>query len=334
MSVSSNGKRIHFLTQFVWPDGCPTGLYVELVAEDLTRKGWPVQLVGGTGKYRHSPRPSPNVPISKLKHWKGKRGNLVSVASEYLTVFFAFKNYIEDHVNCDDIVVVTTAPPSSVMLASAIRKKCATAIYWIHDYYPELVRSLWDYPARLRELIYPQWDEEISKWDHIVKIAGNLGYDGPNLSVIRDWPTLELGKELPAIPKTALYCGNFGYIHHIPSFLRECEKLADDGYTITICGDGPGIKQLPSWIKIAPPWKDVDELRRLYWEAEVHLIAGHPKIGRAIFPSKIYNCLATGRKIICTGFSEKMSEEFETVKRLDYRTFLPEWEKLIQKFWN
>jgi hypothetical protein len=330
MSSLTRGRKIHILTQFLWPDGCPTGIYVEQLAQHFLTTGSDVLLVGGSGRYRHSSRPDPQVPTVRLQHRCGSRGNLISVASEYLAVLFAFKKYISENVQRGDVVIATTAPPSSVLLASDIRKKGALSIYWIQDYYPELIRALWDYPSDLRKFINSRWDHKISEWDQVVKTAGNLGYDGRNVSVIRNWPTLDLGKEVPFIPKTALYSGNFGYIHHVPTFLDECAKLIGAGYEVTVRGDGPGLQKMPSWIKRGLPL-NTEDLRRSYWEAEVHLIAAHPKIERAVFPSKIYNSLATGRKLVCTGFEGLMKKELEAVRNLDWKaSSLSSWSTLLK----
>jgi len=42
----------HILTQYVWPDAAPTGLYAEHLATRLHQNGCDVRLVGGNGNYR------------------------------------------------------------------------------------------------------------------------------------------------------------------------------------------------------------------------------------------------------------------------------------------
>jgi hypothetical protein len=62
---------------------------------------------------------------------------------------------------------------------------------------------------------------------------------------------------------------------------------------------------------------------------EVHLIAGHPRIRRAIFPSKIWNSIALGRRLVCTGFAGEMADELEAAKRAPFERHLDQWERLV-----
>ena len=48
---------VHILTQYLWPDDAPTGIYAEHVADALAKAGLPVRLVAGTGRYRAGGRP-------------------------------------------------------------------------------------------------------------------------------------------------------------------------------------------------------------------------------------------------------------------------------------
>jgi hypothetical protein len=173
------------------------------------------------------------------------------------------------------------------------------------------------------------WTAELSRWPHLVKAAGNLGYHGPNASVIRNWNTVELGATALFRPKTALYSGNLGYGHHLPSFLAVCRDLRSQGFEITVRGDGPGIAQLPDWVRTAPPAVDPAEMIRSYWEAEVHLIAGHPSLGDAVFPSKFWNAHATGRTVLASGFDAAMAAELEAARSCDPRAHLRQWTQFL-----
>ena len=146
----------HILTQYVWPDGGPDGILAEMLALRLNEDGHDVHLVGGKGTYRRSGRKKPDVPLVHLDHYCARRTNLTGTFIQYCAVKGAFSRYISKFVRQDDVVVVTSAPPSTVQLAKAIRRKGARAIYWLQDYYPELIRGIYDYPgsfARLSALI-------------------------------------------------------------------------------------------------------------------------------------------------------------------------------------
>jgi hypothetical protein len=74
---------------------------------------------------------------------------------------------------------------------------------------------------------------------------------------------------------------------------------------------------------------DPGELARSYWEAEVHLVAGHPRFPDAVFPSKFWNARATGRPVLASGFAGAMAVELEAARTVDFRTHLLQWTRLV-----
>jgi hypothetical protein len=323
--------RIHFLTQFVWPDSAPTAIYTEQVAQKLHDVGHDVIMVGGSGAYRpQSRRKAPTAPLKRVPHHIGSRHSLFSVTREYRAVCQAFADYIATDVNPDDTVVVTTAPPNSVTLHAQIHRRKARAVYWLHDYFPELGRCAFHYPRVAQKLLELWWDSHLNRWDSVVKIAGNLGYDAPNSVVIRDWPTIDLGPERPFEKGTALYAGNLGYGHHLPLLLEACGKLRAEGMKVIFRADGPGVRHLPSWIHREALLDDEEKIAAGFWQAQIHLIAADPRYQRAVFPSKFWNCRATGRQIICTGFAGAMTKELDIAQSCDYRQHLDAWVNLAK----
>jgi len=318
----------HILSQYIWPDGGPDGILAEQLATRLYERGCAVRLVGGSGTYRRSGRSKPDVPILHLDHYRGRRSSLLQTFIQYCAVRRAFDHYIGDSVKAGDVVIVTSAPPSSVSLALSIKRRGARAIYWLQDYYPELARAIYEYPKFLGRALSAYWDSQLRRWDRVVKSAGNLG--GPDNSlVIRNWPTLEFEKSIQPEPLTALYSGNLGHGHDIALLIAACEKLRDQGYKITIRADGCGVGSLPSWLKPQPLQRDPAELMNDLVRHEVHLVAAHPKITRAIFPSRIWNSIALGRRLICTGFSGEMEQELETAKQAPFDRHLDQWMQLV-----
>jgi len=320
---------VHILTQYIWPDAAPTALYAEDVARHLKEHGHDVRLVGGTGDYRALQRDKPAVPVLHLDHYHGRRGSLIQTLIEYASVKRAFKRYIDNVVRSGDIVIVTSAPPNTVALASCIKRRGGRAIYWLHDYYPELIRGIREYPAAMRRTLSRYWDRQLSRWELVVKISANLGGPTHNAIVIRDWPTLKLEKTEPFEPKTALYSGNLGYGHDVDLLVAACAQLREAGYRITIRADGRGVCLLPPWLKAQPLHADPEKLKTDLLRHEVHLIAAHPKIQRAIFPSKIWNSIALGRRLVCTGFAGEMATELDAAKRAPFDTHLQQWVDLI-----
>ena len=128
---------------------------------------------------------------------------------------------------------------------------------------------------------------------------------------------------------TSSYSGNLGYGHDVDLLVAACEQLRDAGYRITMRADGRGARRLPAWLQTQPLHGDLEELKRDLFRHEVHLIAGHPRIRRAIFPSKIWNSIALGRRVICTGFAGEMVTELEAVRTANFNQHVDQWVQLI-----
>lgn len=321
---------VHLLTQYIWPDAAPTGLYAEQLGTRLEEHRYRVKLIGGQGGYRALARPRPVAEIVHLEHYQGRRGNLRQTFAEYASVTRAFRSYIARFVGRDDLVIVTSAPPNTVTLASAIRRCGARCIYWLQDYYPELVRGLYDYPAPLRRVFRRFWDHHLARWDQVVKIGANLGGPAGNSVVIRNWPTLSFDCTVAPEPGTAIYSGNLGYGHDVKPLVEACAQLRRAGYRITMRADGRGLARLPSWLQPLPLENDPEKLRQDLLRHEVHLVAANPKITQAIFPSKIWNSIAAGRELLCTGFAGEMAEELEASKAAPFQTHLDQWSQLLR----
>ena len=71
------------------------------------------------------------------------------------------------------------------------------------------------------------------------------------------------------------------------------------------------------------------DLVRAYWEAEVHLVAGHPGISEAVFPSKFWNARATGRRVLFSGTTGAMEAERVAAEVAEYRRHLPDLTGLL-----
>jgi hypothetical protein len=321
--------RLWIFSQFVWPDDAPTGIYAEQLADAVTRAGTPATLVAGCGDYRPGKREPPLSPIERVSHRIGGRHSLLRIAAEYRDVHRAFEAFLTARVGRGDVVVVTTAPPLTLRMHRAIRAVGAIGVYWLQDFYPELVRGIAPLPSPILGLLRRYWRRELARWPLVIKAAGNLGYHGNNAQIIRNWPTVDLGAHLPSLPRTALYSGNLSYAHDLVSFLELCSELHAEGYEVTVRGDGKWISQLPVWIRIEQPVSSLAELARSYWQAEVHLVAGHPRISTAVFPSKYWNSRATGRKILCSGFAGPMLEELGAADAADYTTHLRDFRDLL-----
>jgi hypothetical protein len=307
--------KVHLLSQYIWPDGSPTCIYTENLAEDLADQGLQVVFVGGKGRFRASSRAKPdNVQIHELNSLVLTRGNLLSIFCEYLSYIWYAARYLRARVDKTDAVIVTSAPFFSLILRYFIPSG-ALKIYWLFDYFPPALSIIFRLPLLIKRVADSLWSYELSKWDRVIKIAGNLGYHGDNQIVQRLWPTIHISEgvieESDDTAKSALYAGNLSLIHDVPMLVQKCRELRDNGYRILFSADGPGVKKLPEWIEKRST--GIDDLRfaKLLAEHSIHLIVGTPRLEDYCFPSKIWNSLAVNRKVVACAMSKEMLREFE-----------------------
>lgn len=322
--------RIHIINQYVWPDGSPVCLIAEQLAVYLTQQGVPVAMVGGGGEYRPSTRTKPAIDLIGLPTPTLPRQNAVQILSEYVSVFRTFRRYVKAHVQPGDTLLITSAPFLNVLLRRFVPSSVKT-LFWLFDYFPASIHSL-NFPRFIYGGMRTWWDSELSRYDSVLKIASNLGYFGANAVVYRQWPMIAIEPDPTIIPqKKALYTGNLGIAHDVPSLVIEFEKLRDAGYEVDIHADGPGLDKLPDWLKARSKgvFKNSDDLVRALHEHEIHLVTGTPGTDELSFPSKTWNSIASGRRIIACGFSGRMHDELAMSVAADYKRHLPDLARFI-----
>ena len=318
-------SKIHIINQYIWPDGSPVCLISEQLAVYLTNQGIPLAMVGGGGEYRPSSRPKPDVNFVSLPTKTLPRNNPLQILREYRSVYQTFRQYVKQHVQPGDTVLITSAPFLNILLRRSVPKS-VTTLFWLFDYFPASIHSL-NLPKFLYSAIRRWWDGELTKYDSVIKISSNLGYFGPNAVVYRQWPMIDIEPDPTVTPqKKAIYTGNLGIAHDVDSLVVECEQLRDAGYEINFHADGPGLDKLPDWLKNRSHgvFKNADDLVRALHEHEVHLVTGTPGTEELSFPSKTWNSIASGRRVIGCGFTGMMLQEFNESVTADYKRHLPD----------
>jgi hypothetical protein len=324
--------KIHIINQYVYPDGSPVCLIAEQVANYLySEKGAEVVMVGGAGEYRPSTREKPSVPLVSIQTKSFKRDTTIQILLEYFVVFRAFWKYIRNEVKEGDTVVLTSSPFTNAFLRRAIRFKKVKTFFCIFDYFPAAILTL-NYPKFICKIIQFFYNNELKKFDSVIKASYNVGYFGENAVVKRLWNMIDIEPDSKVIPeKKALYTGNLGIAHDVEALAQACEKLKNEGYEINIHADGPGLEKLPEWLKKRSKgiFTNANDLIKALYAHEIHLITGTPGTDEASFPSKIWNSLAAGRKIVACGFEGKMNEELEMILASDYKSHLANWANFI-----
>ena len=85
---------------------------------------------------------------------------------------------------------------------------------------------------------------------------------------------------------------------------------------------GPGSYNCQIGLNVGPPFESVEALMGGYVFAEVHLVAAHPAIQHALFPSKIWNGLASKRRMVFSGFEGAMADELVGESQGAFRTVI------------
>ncbi len=317
---------IHIINQYIWPDGSPVCLISEQLAVYLTEHQVPLTLVGGAGEYRPSSRVKPTIKFVNLTTVNRPRNTMVQILSEYISVFRTFRHYVRHHVTPGDTILVTSAPFLNVLLHRFVPRQSVTTLFWLFDYFPASIHSL-KLPSLVYKSIRRWWDNELSHYDSVIKISANLGYWGTNAHIFRQWPMIDIAPDPSIIPqRKALYTGNLGIAHDVESLVRVCEQLREDNYEINFHADGPGLDKLPDWLKARSKgvFKNASDLIQALHEHEIHLVTGTPGTEELSFPSKTWNSIASGRRVIACGFTGAMKTEFERSIAADYARHLPD----------
>lgn len=324
-------SKIHIINQYIWPDGSPICLVCEQLTEYLTKKEVDIVMVGGGGEYRPSTRSKPAINLTNLQTKSFQRDTYFKIILEYFVVFKTIWKYVRNNIKNGDTLILTNSPFLNILLRYAVRKRTVKTMFIMFDYFPASIISL-NVPKFIHSLIRSWWDNELSKFDHVVKVSSNVGYNGPNAIIKRLWPMINLEPKSTMPPaKMVLYTGNLGITHDVSSLVNECYRLQEAGYQINFHADGPGLDKLPESLKTHSKgvFKDTPSLVKALYEHEIHLITGTVGTDESSFPSKIWNSLAAGRRVIACGFTGKMQDEFNAIMASDYETHLPDLANFI-----
>lgn len=310
--------KIHVLNHHFWPDGSPSAVLEEELADSLRQLGHETVLVAGSGSFHEVKRSAPASPIITLKSGEvGARHSQFSILRDYWMFWKAAKSYVRREVGPEDAVLATSSPFLNVFLVKVLLRHApqAMTVFHLHDYLPSNLRSL----SLLHRLAAPfvklLLDRYLSKWKMVVSCAGNIAYRKENCVVARFWPTISQssGRVIDTSAKRALYAGNLGIAHDTASLVAQIEVLHGDGWEIDFYVDGPMVDKLPEYVVTAPFVSGDDYLDILYTHP-IHLVAGVNRDGTGSFPSKTLNSLYIGAEVVPCGFKSEMLEELQYLR--------------------
>jgi hypothetical protein len=309
--------KIHVVNHHFWPDGSPSAVLEEALADSLRDLGHDTVLVAGSGSFHLTERAAPASPVITLASREaGQRHTQWAILRDYGRFWKAIRAYLRQQVRPGEAILATTSPFLNVFLvAQARRQGGVVTIMHLQDYLPANLRSLSLAHRLVAPLVKVVMDRWLARWDLVLPCAGNLAYHRANARVIRHWPTIEAvpGRQVDRSAKRALYAGNLGIAHDIGALVRQLDRLHADGWAIDFYGDGPGVAQLPGYVAVHRFVSGQEYLDALY-SHPVHLVAGVRRDGTGSFPSKTFNSLLVGAEVIPCGFTAEMRQELELVK--------------------
>jgi len=309
---------IHFVSNHFWPDGSPSGVLVEELADTLREMGYETVLVAGTGSFYETQRPAPNSPIVHLATGEGARGkSQVDILRDSMRFWKALRSYVRTHVSDGDAVFMTSAPFVNVFMIRSLKrlKKRVTTIFHLQDYLPSNVSSLGLLQRLGAPVLKKVIDHFLRQWDLVMMCSGNIEYSGTNGVVARLWPTIVKPekREVDKTAKSALYAGNLGIVHNTAALVKEIEKLHSDGWTIDTYGGGPGYADLPEYVR-QHQFVSGDEYLDVLYSHPLHLVCSI--FGNGSYPSKVMNSLYIGADVRPCGFVEPMLKELDVLRTI------------------
>jgi len=313
--------KIHVINHHFWPDGSPSAVLEEELADALRQMGHDTVLVAGSGSFHDLDRPAPQSPIIRLTSGEaGKRDSQIDILRDYRLFWKAVRSYIREQVGPEDAVLATSSPFLNVFLIAGLHRRApgVKTIFHLHDYLPSNLRSLGVLYRMAAPFVKRITDHYLQKWGRVISCAGNIAYTKDNCVVARFWPTITADENRHmASGRRALYAGNLGIAHDVTSLVDAMDDLHGQGWEIDFYGDGPMVSRLPAYVN-RHPFVSGEEYIDVLYGHPIHFVTGVGRDGTGAFPSKTHNSLYIGAHVVPCGFSPEMVEE------LDYLRTVPD----------
>lgn len=225
-----------------------------------------------------------------------------------------------------DLVMVTTAPPTSPLAMRWMRISRVPYVYVIYDLFPDVPVALGvlrsdSRVARLCRRMQKQW---LRNADSVVvlgrcmrdHLAQNYEVAPERIEVIPIWPSGDIvplakqtrfrqANDLPG--RVVLYAGNFGQCQDFDNLLDAARQLRDAQPEITLVFVGEGPKKEYIQQRVADeelsnvrilPFVAHEDFPDMLASADISLVTLEPGAEGLGVPSKFYNILASGRPTV------------------------------------
>lgn len=315
----------------------PTGRLLRDLAKAFVEEGWHVSVVS-SGPKAGVERDG---PITVYRTKGPEKPSMLG----YPWLWFKLYALARKAGHADLVVSMTDPPMLAVLGAKVARAKKARHLHWCQDLYPAAFSALGiRIPGFVLKRLEAAQGKALQSADRIIAIGRCMaktlnaqGLDARKISVIPNWPDLELVHPAPEIKQFAedtakkggevqtkpysvqlkngpkfrvLYAGNVGLAHPAETILRAAALLEEDHPEIefVFVGDGRRIEKLARErdslglgnIRFIP-YQPAHKLREIMESGDVHLIVLREEALGLMVPSKLYAALAVGRPVIFAG---------------------------------
>lgn len=302
--------KITIVQRSIPPDRSAAGRMAFDLASGLSKKGHEVTLLG-CGKVPGQQRYSGTLT---LEHVRGRSFSRTSITSRALALpatFVSLHAGLKRLPPADLLISLTDPPLLSLLVGRAARRYDATHIHWCQDLYPQTAAAAGVLNPRgvpYRALARLSRDG-LRLANVIVAVgrcmSGKLEAFRPR--TIPNWSSLPPGYQSPPpLQFNVMYSGNLGRAHDFTPFVEAARILKDDPVAFRVFGDGARVDEirraaasLPN-LTLSTAVPDASLATHLT-SASVHWISLREEFCGLVVPSKLYDCLASGRPVIFSG---------------------------------
>ncbi|MBI1883336.1 MAG: glycosyltransferase family 4 protein [Chlamydiae bacterium] len=337
MTNSVAKPSVTLLYHFFYPDDVVSARHFSQFAEELTRRGWRVQVLTSNRFCRY-----PRRKISpKEEEWQGIRIKRVWRApwdqarslARFANTFWMLAGWTIQLLRLpkSDVLIMGTDPPFSILILLVLQffKRKTLFVHWCYDLYPEAIFAdgfkgmVGWIAAGLKVLVkqaYHSLDVMVDIGSCMRRRLEAYGYHAHSQTLV-PWalaePTLEELRRAQngsrhvegASTLTLLYSGNIGKAHDFEVFLELAHSLYEksDKIHLVFSCRGNRLQEFLNALSSCPPnvksipFADEEDLQGRLLSADIHLVSLRKGWEGIVVPSKFFGSLAVGKPVIYAG---------------------------------
>jgi len=323
--------NIVLVNQYFPPDGAPTGVMLQKVAEELVRQGHVVTVLCGKGGYAEVGEKAAD-EARDLKYQVTRVGGTVFGRETFLGKItdYAFfylgvaKGLAFMKQKPDRIIALTTPPYLSILARFFSKMRGGDHAHWVMDLYPDVMVAHGLFKSGgLRERFFGL----LTRWGFGGKRSQVVLTLGPDMQkrtarhllaqTPREWVPLWSSVEIPSEVVNddvdqrgrvvLMYSGNMGLGHRFGEFLAAAAS-GEGEFEWKFCGQGKRRGEIEEFLENYPEssvsledYVPRESLPAHLATADVHLVSLDPSWDGTMLPSKLQGIFSIGKPVIFVG---------------------------------